>query len=280
MMRHCGLVKMVMIFCFAFAVTGAGKASAEEVISQPGELNGTVVAAHAWEVSSPINGRIEEILFSEGQSVAEGDLLVRLDDRQARVTLALAESRLKLAEAVLVERDEDLARHEELIEREAVSVAAYGDAAFEREIAQLEKEAADLEVQIAKGVLDLHRITAKADGLISAPRLHEGSNFSVELSGPIAQVVQLNPVHVRVGISLEKVLTRLKEGNYTLDEARSLVYEIVLPDGSAFAERGSAEAVGYDLDPETGEGSILISFPNPEGLLRPGMPVSLRAIQP
>ena len=68
------------------------------------------------------------------------------------------------------------------------------------------------------------------------------------------------------------------QGNYTLEDALALRFNVMLPDGTAYDEEGKLVAVGFELDPETGEGSVLVEFPNAKGILRPGLPVVLQTV--
>jgi ABC exporter DevB family membrane fusion protein len=75
--------------------------------SQPSETNaiyavGRIEAATpAIELRSRLNGRVAEILVREGQTVEADDVLLRVDDRQYRQEVLLAEAELELAKARL-----------------------------------------------------------------------------------------------------------------------------------------------------------------------------------
>ena len=69
-----------------------------EVLS---EAVGTVRARRSARVSPRIMGTILEITVSQGDEVAEGALLVRLDDREVRARLAAAKADLSQADAKL-----------------------------------------------------------------------------------------------------------------------------------------------------------------------------------
>ncbi|TMV04882.1 efflux RND transporter periplasmic adaptor subunit [Ruegeria sediminis] len=267
------LAKPVAFALAAAVFAGAGPSVAEE---EARGARGIVTAAKMWVIAPSIDGQIEEILFSEGQSVAEGDLLVTLDKRASELELRIARSELERANAVLMEKQRDLARLDELKKRDAVSLAAHGDAVFEAEIARLDVEAAEFRHAAAQENLKEHDIHATADGLVSAPMVHAGTNYSTSLSGPIATLVQLHPINVRVFIKTEDAVERLAHGEYTIDEARKLHFELLLPNERLYGHLGKPVALGFDLDPSTGEGSLLVEFPNPDGFLRPGLPVRVR----
>lgn len=59
---------------------------------------GTVVARRQLELRSEISGLVSKRGFSSGETVEEGQLLIQLDDRQERATLAAAEADARLAQ--------------------------------------------------------------------------------------------------------------------------------------------------------------------------------------
>ena len=103
-----------------------------------------------------------------------------------------------------------------------------------------------------------------ADGLISAPQVYEGSNFIAEVSGPIATILQLDPIHVRVSLSVERAVRRLLAGKFDLEAVKNAKFSLTLPGGQEYSQLGSIVAIGTELDPETGQGTVLLEFSNPE----------------
>jgi RND family efflux transporter MFP subunit len=88
------------------------------------EAAGYVTARREATVSSKITGRLAEVLIEEGESVAAGQVLARLDDVDARAALELAQARLTAAraqlgqiEARLGQARRDARRQEELREK-------------------------------------------------------------------------------------------------------------------------------------------------------------------
>ncbi|MEP1354489.1 MAG: efflux RND transporter periplasmic adaptor subunit [Tateyamaria sp.] len=262
------------LFLVGFLWTGFAVAQVEGPSSK-----GTVTAARSWNLAALVDGRIKSLNFIEGQLVSKGDLLVELDDVLVQLEFSLAKFNMQRAETVLKQREEELGRQEKLKRREVASVASYHDAKYNVELAKTELQVADLKVQVVQAVLAAHKIHAPAAGLISAPRLMVGSNFSVAESGSIATIVQLDPINVRADISVERVLARLQAGTYTMESTRDLKIGISLSNGIEYPLHGKIVSLGFDLDPETGVGSILVEFPNPKGGLRPGLPVVVRLQQ-
>ena len=60
---------------------------------------GTLVSDESVQIAPETSGRIEQILFKEGETVAAGTVLIRLDDALIGAALSDAQARLKLAQA-------------------------------------------------------------------------------------------------------------------------------------------------------------------------------------
>ncbi|SLN70101.1 Solvent efflux pump periplasmic linker SrpA precursor [Roseovarius albus] len=245
-----------------------------------GAMPGVVEPARQWDVAFPINGHIKAIHFNEGMLIFAGDLLVELNDREASAKLEMAKINLHLAEAQYEESLSDLERYETLLERDAVPISTVNDTKLTARVAALQVESNLLNVRAAEVRLSLHQLTAPSDGVISAPQMYEGSNFIVSESHSIARISQLDPINIRARIPVAKVLARIRDGVFSMDEARELDFELRFTGGDAYEHTGTLTALGFEINAETGEGSVLISFPNPSRMLRPGTQVTVEAINP
>ena len=89
----------------------AVKAAAAKVAAAVDEVSavGTLRADEAVTIRPEIAGRVAEIRFQEGQAVARGSLLVKLDQNELAAVVASSRAQLKLEEQKL-ERSEDLQR--------------------------------------------------------------------------------------------------------------------------------------------------------------------------
>jgi len=89
-----------------------------DVVEVTGQIEATVVRA-----GSRVGGRVAEVLASEGDRVAAGDVLVRLEDAEAQALVAAAEAQLAQARALLA-KVEAGARSEQIRQAEAAAAAA------------------------------------------------------------------------------------------------------------------------------------------------------------
>lgn len=137
---------------------------------------GSVIASESVELMSEVSGRIDEILFEEGQTVKQGQLLVRLvnDDLQAEYQKAKYEKKLQ------EDREQ---RQKQLLEISAVSQEVY-----DTELNQLNVLKAQLdllEAQVAKT-----EIRAPFDGVVGLRSVSRGAIVSPSTSMAIVQKVK------------------------------------------------------------------------------------------
>ena len=94
----------------------------------------------AFTVSSKITGRVLEVNIEEGQRVAAGDLLARLDPVDAEAQRALVRSQLASSQSQLAEAESQLhlaelslRRQQDLIDRKLTSQSALDAAQADRD---------------------------------------------------------------------------------------------------------------------------------------------------
>ena len=236
-------------------------------------VKGVVIAARSWNVTPKASNLISHLHFIEGQSVRKGDLLVEFDTGLKALEVKLAEATHVRAGVLLDAAVDDLERQEKLKAREAVSLKSYRDAYFAVELAKAELETTKVQLEMASAILGAQKIHAPFDGRISAPLYRENAYVDLAEGTEIATIVSLDPIHVRAPVSIESILTRLRAGEFGKGFAEKIRIELKLSDGLVYKHSGQIVSIGVGIDPETGEGSLLISFPNPQGILRPGLPV-------
>ncbi len=110
--------------------------------------SGYVTARRQATVSSKITGKVSEILVEEGMKVEEGQVLARLDDRQARLELELAQAQLGAAEKALAETEANLALAKKDLERNRQLAA--GGVSSQAALDTAEAQATSLEARLQR----------------------------------------------------------------------------------------------------------------------------------
>ena len=210
---------------------------------------GTANANESIEIQPRISSLIESVSFSEGQNVIAGEVLVQLEDNEIVAGLALAEASLSESRS-LYNRSKSLA------DTQAISVST-----LEELLAQVRVDEA--QVQAAKARLDNTVIRAPFSGRVGLRRVSPGS--FVNTSTVITTLDDVSQIKLDFSVPAT-FLTVLSEG---MDiSAESLVY----PD-QVFA--GTVASIDTRLDPVTRAVLVRAIIPNEDGLLKPGMFMSV-----
>ncbi|WP_265499791.1 efflux RND transporter periplasmic adaptor subunit [Paracoccus beibuensis] len=156
---------------------------------------GTARARRAIAVTSEASGRITRIAFTPGGAVAQGDLLLALDDRAEQADLMAAEATLAEAQAAF-------ARQEQLNRSGSASDAAFQTARAALLRAEAERDSAQL-------ALEDRRVTAPFDGVTGLTDLVEGQ--LLDSATPITTLDDLSAIEVDFAVP-ETLLPRLAQG--------------------------------------------------------------------
>jgi membrane fusion protein (multidrug efflux system) len=169
---------------------------------------------------------------------------------------------------------------------QAVTKATVAEAALQAAEAQVESDrkaiaAAEAGIQQAEAALETARIhlgytkiTAPISGKIGRSNVTVGAIVTAYQPLALATIQQLDPIYVDVTQSTAERLRLkrcLEEGRLNRDERNQNKVGLVLEDGTAYPLEGNLQFCDVTVDPTTGSVIMRIIFPNPEGVLLPGM---------
>jgi membrane fusion protein (multidrug efflux system) len=279
------------------------------------ELAARSEAAATVEIRANVQGRLNEMSFSEGNMVAKEQVLFRIDPRHYEAAvqsaaaavekaeadlemareqqrLVNAQSALRQAEANLLKCNQDVERLKPLAARKAVpqrdldtamaaqssAVAAVEDARatvrtttvgdrMGLKQAQAGLVAAQVTLNMAKLDLAETEIRAPIAGLIGRSEVSAGNYVGRGDSNRLATISQVDPIDIVFGISETLYLQTVNK----IDRAALKHIELILSDNSVYPFRGRYTNIGRAVDEKTGTLLIVAQFPNPKGILLPGM---------
>jgi membrane fusion protein (multidrug efflux system) len=238
------------------------------------ELPGRTAAFRVADIRPQVSGLILKRLFEEGADVKAGQILYQIDPAPFQAALGNARAALGRAKANLPAVRSRVERYEELLADKAVSQQDYDDAA-----AALAQTEADIEywkatVKTASINLEYTSITAPIFGRIGKSNVTEGAVVIAYQPVPLATIQQLDPIYVDVPQSAAELLRlqgRIKKGLLKEDGKKQNTVNLILGDGSAYQQKGSLQFSDVTVDPTTGSVIQRTIFPNPDGVLLPGM---------
>ena len=238
------------------------------------ELAGRTSANLVAEVRPQVGGIIQKRLFTEGSDVKAGQVLYQIDPAPYQTVLDNAKAALMRSEANLPAIRLKSDRLRELLVDKAVSQQEYDDAA-----AALKQTEADIQywkamVETALINLKYTAVTAPISGRIGRSNVTEGALVTAQQPTALATVQRLNPMYVDVPQSTTEVLRLrrgLKEGRLDQNGANQKKVQLMLEDGTAYPLAGTLQFQDVTVDPTTGSVILRAIFPNPNGVLLPGM---------
>ncbi|MGG5290682.1 efflux RND transporter periplasmic adaptor subunit [Pseudomonas shirazensis] len=229
------------------------------------ELPGRTTAFRVAEVRPQVNGIILKRLFKEGSDVKEGQQLYQIDPSVYEATLANAQANVQATRSLAD-------RYKQLIDEQAVSRQEYDDANAKRLQAEATLKSAQIDLRYTK-------VLAPISGRIGRSAFTEGALVSNGQADAMATIQQLDPVYVDVTQStaeLLKLRRELASGQLQKSGENSAQVELILEDGSTFAQKGRLEFSEVSVDETTGSVVLRAVFPNPDHTLLPGMFVHAR----
>lgn len=230
------------------------------------EYTGSVMALQEVPVSSQVSGTVMEKYIEGGEKVTQGQPLFKIDTRTYAANLAAAQATAAQAAANYENARRDLSRYEQLIASGAISKQTYDTQQAAVEAYRGVWDAAKAQVDLASTNLDDTVVTAPFDGTLSMNDVNIGTYASAG-STALVTISSADPIYVQFDMSENEYLSLTKDSGGT--EALGDHLKLRLSDGSIYEETGKIVQINPSLN--GGQLTLKAAFPNPNGLLVPGM---------
>jgi membrane fusion protein, multidrug efflux system len=259
-----------------------------------GEWIGTLDGFTNADVRAQVTGYIMRQGYQEGAFVKKGQLLFEIDPRpfqaaldQAEGQLAQAKATLANAQAVQGRTELDVNRYTPLARVQAASQqdldnAIQNNLAAKATVAtaQAQIKTAEATLETAKINLNFTRLVAPIDGIAGQAQLQVGALVNLS-SGPVTSVSTVDPIKVYFTVSEPQYLAwrkRFPTETSRLEADKQLRLQLILADGSTYAQEGTFYFADRQVNESTGAIRIAGLFPNPNNILRPGGYGKVRAV--
>lgn len=238
------------------------------------ELPGRLEPTREAEVRARVPGIVEERVFVEGSDVAEGDVLFRIDPAPLVAAENAAKANLQSARAQLQEARQLERRYQPLVKAQAISQQEYDRAVSA--LRQAEAAVAQQQAMLEEAQLNLGyaTVTAPIDGRIGNALVTEGALVGQGQATPMALIQQIDPIYLNLTQSTNSLLeiqNAVLSGQMSVAHANQTPVRLVLSNGQEYNHEGRLLFSGITVDPGTGQFLVRAEFPNPDGVLLPGM---------
>lgn len=205
-------------------------------------------AENQVKVFSQAKRLVTELLVEEGDTVSEGQLLVRLQDDEQRSMVAKAENELAKAER-------EFKRQERLFKQELISEQEYNDATYD--IEQLR-----ISLNDARRELTYTEVRAPISGTVTARMVNLGDQL--QINQHLFDMVDFDSIVARIFVP-ERHLDQLRRG---------LVARLKSQATGERSFAGNVQRIAPVVDPKSGTVKVTVEVGGQPGL-RPGMYVDV-----
>lgn len=237
-------------------------------ISVPLKYSATLKGTSDVTITPQVSGQLMEVCITEGQQVKKGDVLFRIDSRNAELELESAEANLLAALAQESSAKLEYESNKNLYEKKIVSKYLLDNAENRYKQAQASAAQARAAANRARVNLGFCTITSPVNGVIGSIPVYAGDQVSL---GTYLTMVSGNAkMHAEFSVS-ESVLEERANGEAddSLDDLPDVTF--FFKNGSEYPLKGRITSITGTVDRTTGTLTCKATFPNPDGGLYSGV---------
>jgi RND family efflux transporter MFP subunit len=251
------MLSLVSVFAYAGEPLATAPAQFREV-AQTYSAEGVVEATRQATVSAQISGRVKEINFDIGDRVKKGQVILRIDEREADQAMAGSAAQARQAEAALQNSKANYERSVQLFEQKFISQSALDKSQSDYKIAQAQAAASEAGAKQSALAQAYTSVVAPYGGVVSARMVEMGEMVSV--GKPL--MTGFDPSQMRVIVNVPQ---------YKLaDIGVHPKVRIEIPSLSRWLNASSV-VVQPAADARTHSTQVKISLPENEAGIYPGM---------
>ena len=231
------------------------------------QVVGRAEAFESVTMKARIDGQVTEILFTEGQHVKRGDVLIRLDPTDFSARLKQAEAAASRDAAVVAKARADTSRYRLLREKNFVSEEKVNDIRTNEAAAEANLQGSKAAVELARAQLSYTTIRAPFTGVVGARLVFPGS--AVKTNDTTMLVInRVRPLLVSFAVP-ERHLPRLRTAIGSDKSGRMKVD--ITPSGNPSQHfEGEVHFIDNAVDATTGTILLKATVPNDDEKLTPG----------
>ncbi|MGH7987147.1 MAG: efflux RND transporter periplasmic adaptor subunit [Candidatus Binataceae bacterium] len=240
------------------------------------EYLGQTAAVNPVEILSQVTGPLWEIAFREGSTVKKGQLLFVIDPRPYQAALKQAKANLAQAQAALGDDQKNLERDKILYRENVLARQQLDTQTAQTEEAKATVEADQAAVETAALNLSYTKIFAPLAGNIGIAQVKVGA--LVQANNTVLDTIySINPIYVDFSVT-ERAYLDYEEAALREHSAPTPSLQLILPNNTVYPHKGTIVMANPTVSANTGTLGLRAEFRNPEGLLRPGLFVRVRAV--
>jgi multidrug efflux system membrane fusion protein len=236
---------------------------------------GTVTPLATVTVRTQISGVMQKILFTEGQTVRQGDPLAQIDPRPYEAALQQMQGNLRRDQALLADARLDLKRYEGLVKEDSIAQQQ-----LDTQRALVDQytgtiQADEGQVKTASVNLIFTHITAPITGRVGLRQVDQGNYVTPGDANGIVVINQVQPITVIFPIPEDNVPALM----HRLHEAGAMTVEAYDKPIVTLLAQGKLLTVDNQIDVTTGTIKLRAQFENADNALFPNQFVNIELLQ-
>jgi len=238
-------------------------------ISIPLKFSATLKGTADVTIMPQISGQLVEVCITEGQQVKKGQVLFRIDSRDAQLELESAQANLLAAQAQESSALLEFESNTNLYAKKIVSKYVLDNAENTYKQAKASVAQYTAAVNRARVNLGYCTITAPVAGVIGSIPVYAGDQVSpgtylTLLSGNAKMYAEFS-----VSESILEERASENEEKYTLADFPDVTF--LFKSGTEYGKKGRITSITGTVDRTTGALTCKATFPNPDGILYSGI---------
>ncbi len=232
---------------------------------------GTGQALNSVLIRSQVDGVLNALNFTEGQTVKAGDIIAKIDPRLYQATLDQNVAKKKLDEATLANAYRDLDRYKKLSATKAVTQQQLDTQVAT--VAQSEAQVAidQATIDSARTTLSYTDVVSPIAGRTGIRNVDVGNLIHATDTTGIVTVSQIQPISVIFNIPQQE-LPRINKASLL----NQLDVQALDGSGKTVVDHGVLAVVNNTIDSTTGTVKLKANFDNPQLQLWPGIFTNVR----
>jgi len=229
------------------------------------EFTGRIKAVKGVDIRARVTGYLDKVLFKDGDTVHEGEVLCEIDPRTYKADFDRADAAVNQAQARVRRLTADHHRARDLRAQRSISQEEFDKIAGDLDEAGAALKSAEASREMAKLNLDYTKVTAPISGVLSDRRLDPGNLVKADET-LLTRIVIPDPVYAYFDLD-ERTILRLRrlirEGKVRSPRASGAHIFMALSDEEEFTHEGVLDFADNEFDSGTGTLRVRGVFSNP-----------------